>query len=158
MTCFPSLIVALSLLGVVGGCGQEQGPSDRGRVELLADASALPKSEQLAVLAETRKAIDDTWMLYGLPGASPDISTTKHAVLFAGLGESSTCRLEYDGYRVESVSREIRIELQGDWPRECVDDLNPRTFVLAIPKSELPRGRLQVVTERGDKLAVERRR
>lgn len=124
---------------------------------MLADAAVLPNSEPVAILAESEDAVQDTWAHYGLPDDAPEVRTARDAVLFVGLGESSTCRLEYDGYLVRGKRREIEIQLGEAWPRECVDDFLPRTFVVAIPKADLPPGRLHVVTEVGDELRVKRR-
>lgn len=119
------------------------GPPAEG--ELVTSQEVLPAEAAygFADIATSTPDAGRAWKRFGLEGVPQEIDDDT-ALLFRGLGESSSCPAEFAGLEVEGD--EVRMASPppssggGPVSQVCTSDYRPRTLVVAVPVGALPQG------------------
>ena len=156
------LIVAAAIAAAVIGAVW---PASAGAAEpvghrLLASQKRMPDGEPGALgrLAVTRSAYREMWDQFRLRGDRPGVNWQKRRVLFVTTGESSICPLRFKWLRLidETATLKLRAGFARNGQRVCTDDWTPRTFVVAVARDSIPKGKLHARANRDRRVQVRR--
>lgn len=97
-----------------------------------------------------RSELRAEWERMSLRGDPPRIGFDRRVAVIAGTGGSSSCPPSMGGLRLNRKERRIvaRIRIGAEGPAACTADWVPNTFVMAVPRDEVPRGELRVRVHR----------
>lgn len=171
MRTFRSWTAAVVLLGGLAACGDgsSEDPADRGALEqppdqettqetavdaddmLVASQGTVPHepANEFADIATTGPDAEAAWQRFRLSGGVPETDLDTHALLFVAFGESGSCPARLDDVVTGEDEVRVVIGIEADRSEEgdhvCTDDYNPRAFVLAVPRDELPDDAFELV-------------
>ena len=138
-TCLMATVLVVT--GVSGGLAQplEADVLKRGRAR--PDGTA-----NVGVYVRTRATYRAQWERFGYRGDRPAVNFRRRRVVFAATTERSSCPLRFRRVELRRKARKLIVHLSdGVSDNEaCTDDLAPRSFVISIARSSLPRGKLDV--------------
>jgi hypothetical protein len=86
------------------------------------------------------------WERFGYRSSRPTVNFQRRRLAFLATSESSSCPLRFRRAALDRGERRVIIHLSdGAGPDDvCTDDLAPRSFVVSLRWSELPRGDLTI--------------
>ena len=141
MVAVASAALAVGMMGMAwpasGGAAE---PVDH---RLLTSQKRLPAgmARELGRLAVTRPAYRQMWDHFRLRGERPGVNWSRKRVLFVTTGEPSICPLRFRTLRLNDESKTFRLKARSN-RGECTDDWTPRTFVVAVARDSIPKGKL----------------
>ena len=71
------------------------------------------------------------------------VNLDRRTVLFVGTGESGSWPLRFESLRFNDERRTFKLRAPARGGPVCTDDFSPRTFVVAVDRSDLPKGDLR---------------
>ena len=153
------LIVAAAVAAAVVGAVW---PASAGAAEpvghrLLTSQKRMPAGDPRAVgrLAVTRPAYREMWNHFRLRGDRPGVNWRRRRVLFVTTGEPSICPLRFRTLRVNEKSKTFRLRASSNRD-ECTDDWTPRTYVIAVARDSIPKGKVAARVNRERRVPVRR--
>ena len=136
---------AVAVVLLLTGCvadepAAEAAPPAGVGAEVVATQDVLPneRDEEFADFAINRRQYNAAWERFRLEGEPPKIDFSTSGLLFLGFGESGSCPATFD--RLTVRGRVIGVDFGPRGDGLCTADYNPRTFVLAVPRQDMPRG------------------
>lgn len=112
---------------------------------LVASQKRLPKDvyRNVGRAAMTKTAYRRLWDRFRLRGDRPRVNLDRRIVLFVGTGESGSCPLRFESLRFNDERKTFKLRAPARGGPVCTDDFTPRTFVIAVDRSDLPKGDLR---------------
>jgi len=103
--------------------------------------------------ATDRSELRSAWERFNMRGELPRIGFERRVAVFAGTGGSSSCPPDLGGLRLKREEKRIlvRILIGTSGAGGCTADWMPRTFVVSVLRSDLPRDDLTVRVRRVDR-------
>ena len=100
----------------------------------------------IGVYVQSKAEYRRQWKRFGYRSSRPPMNFQRRRLAFLATSESSSCPLRFRRAAVDRDERRVIIHLSdGAGPDdECTDDLAPRSFVVSLRRSELPRGDLTI--------------
>jgi len=139
------LVICLGLVVVLEGVPASGNTTGAEAVDhrLKASQKRMPAGEprQRGRLASTRDAYQEMWDHFRLRGERPSVNWRKRKVLFVTTGESSICPLRFRTMRLNRETKTFILRTRSNRD-ECTDDWTPRTFVVAVARDAIPKGKL----------------
>jgi hypothetical protein len=138
-TCVMATVLVVT--GVSGGLAQPLGADVLKRGRARPDGTA-----NVGVYVRTRAAYRAQWERFGYRDDRPAVNFNRRRVVFAATTERSSCPLRFKRVELRRKARKLIVHLSDRVSdnEACTDDLAPRSFVISITRSLLPRGRLAV--------------
>jgi hypothetical protein len=135
------ITTALVVTGVSEGLAQPLGADVLKRGRARPDGTA-----NVGVYVRTRAAYRAHWERFGYRNDRPAVNFDRRRVVFAATTERSSCPLRFKRVELRREGRKLIVHLSdGVSDNEaCTDDVAPRSFVISIARSSLPRGKLDV--------------
>jgi hypothetical protein len=115
--------------------------------EVLKRGRARPSGTgNIGVYVESRREYRRQWERFGYRSEPPAVDFGERRVVFVATAESSSCRLRFGRatLRLEYERLVIHLNDGASSTDACTDDLAPRSFVISLDRSDLPRGDLAV--------------
>ena len=93
-----------------------------------------------------RSELRAAWERFNLRGDPPRIGFERRVAVIAGTGGSSSCPPSVGSLRLNREEKRVvvRIRIGAKGPAACTADWVPNTFVMAVRRSDVPRGDLNV--------------
>jgi hypothetical protein len=141
-------LIGSATLAVLAAAAVASGPAVAGdatkpRATLLASETTQPKRTFLPVgrLALTTDAYRGLWRKFRLEADRPEVNFKRRAVLFVADSQRSSCPWVYRGLSLDRKPATFRIGFD-QVGRVCLTVMTPRTMVISLPRSGVPRGKL----------------
>ncbi len=119
--------------------------------DVIKRARARPNgTDNIGVYVQTRREYRKQWERFGFTADRPAVDFTRRRLAFVATTESSSCPLRFRRVELHRADKTLVIHLSVRVPDDagCTDDLAPRSFVISVARSGLPRGDLQVRSRR----------
>jgi len=154
------LAAAVAALVVAAPWPASAGAAEPVGHRLLASQKRMPAGGPGALgrLAATRPAYREMWDHFRMRGDRPGVNWQRKKVLFLTTGESSICPLRFKWLRLndETATLKLRAGFARNGQRVCTDDWTPRTFVVAVARDSIPKGKLHARANRDRRVQVRR--
>ncbi|CAN5594974.1 hypothetical protein BH20ACT23_BH20ACT23_04740 [soil metagenome] len=153
------IILGVSLTLAAGAAPASGGSSSSEPVDhrLLASQKRAPAGAPgtHARLAMNRDAYRDTWKHFRLRGERPRVNWQRKKILFVTTGESGICPLHFGTLRLNDETKTLKLRARSRRD-ECTGDWTPRTFVIAVKRDAIPKGRLSARVQGDRRIKVRR--
>ena len=115
--------------------------------EVLKRGRARPSGTgNIGIYVASRREYRRQWERFGYRSGPPAVDFAERRVAFVATAESSSCPLRFSRATVRREYERLVIHLSdgASSTDACTDDLAPRSFVISLDRSDLPRGDLAV--------------
>jgi hypothetical protein len=112
--------------------------------KLVATQATIPdeREDEFADFAVNHRQLRAAWQRFRMRGELPEVDFRRSALVFVGFGESGRCPATLDAVAVRGNA--IMITMGPNDGAVCTADYNPRTFVVTVPRQDMPRGEFTV--------------